>query len=66
MAGSAGALDPFVAEEVEVPLCRMVDSLVHNSAGQCIAVFVLVIVHRKEPDNQSIARGRTEFIVSFT
>ena len=45
MAGPAGPLNTLVAQEVEVSLCGMVDTLVHQSTSQGIAFPVLVLVH---------------------
>ena len=48
VAGSAGALDTLVTEQVEVSFRGMVDSLVNNGSSQCIAILVLVGVCREE------------------
>ena len=52
VAGSAGALDTLVTEQVEVSLRGVVDALVHHSPGQSIAVLVFVIVCWEEPEKK--------------
>ena len=47
--GPAGALDPLVAEQVEVALSGMVDPLVYHSPRQSVPVTILVVVCWEEP-----------------
>ena len=62
VAGSAGALDALVTEQVEVSLRRVVDALVHHSPGQSIAVPVFVVVGWEEPeeDKKDIKQSSTK------
>ena len=49
MARTAGTLDAFVTEQVEVSLSGMVDALVNHSPSQGIPVLVVVVISREEP-----------------
>ena len=39
----------YTPEQVEVPLCWVVDTLVHHSACQRITILVFVVVQGEEP-----------------
>ena len=48
----AGPLDPLVRHQVEIPLGRMVDTLVHHSPGQSVPVLVFVVISGEKPSNK--------------
>ena len=50
VARPAGPLDTLVRQKVEVPLSRVVDTLVHHGASQGVAIPVLVIVGGEKPE----------------
>ena len=50
--GPAGALDTLVRHQVEIPLGRMVDALVHHSPGQSVPVLVFVVISGEKPSNK--------------
>ena len=68
VAGSAGALDTLVTEQVEVSLRGVVDALVHHSPGQSIAVPVFVVVGWEEPEEdkkEDIKQSSTKIKIYF-
>jgi len=56
VAGSAGALDALVTQQVEVALGGMVDALVHHGPGQSVPVPVLVVVRGEKPGVVSLGQ----------
>ena len=52
VAGSGGALDTLVRDQVEVTLSGMIDALVDNSSSQSVPILVLVFVCGEKPRNK--------------